>query len=97
MIFSMMCAVVVSTLTQTGVSAPAVPDDAYLTWGAESSMTTPNGYISGSPGADINGDGVVDFNDVLALLNCYQGGLPCADINGDGVIDFNDILAFLNA
>jgi hypothetical protein len=92
-----MCAVVVSTVAQTGISAPAVPDDAYLSWGEEVSEMAPRGFFAGGPRADINGDGVVDFNDVLAFLNCFQNGLPCADINGDGVLDFSDILIFLNA
>jgi hypothetical protein len=46
--------------------------------------------------ADWNGDGVVDFNDLLEFVNDYVADLPRADLNGDGVIDFNDLLEFLN-
>lgn len=46
--------------------------------------------------ADWNGDGAVDFNDLLAYLNDYNAADPRADLNGDGIIDFNDMLAFLN-
>jgi hypothetical protein len=97
MFLSTMCAVVVSTVSQMGVVAPVVPDDGYLSWGDESGAVVERGFFAGGPRADINGDGVVDFNDVLAFLNCFQNGLPCADINGDGVLDFSDILIFLNA
>jgi hypothetical protein len=45
---------------------------------------------------DLNGDGVVDFNDFLTYLNGYNAGLPEADLNRDGTIDFNDLLEFLN-
>jgi hypothetical protein len=45
---------------------------------------------------DFNGDGIVDFNDVLAFLNAFNASGPEADMDGDGVIDFNDFLAFLN-
>ncbi len=97
MILSSMCAIVVSTVAQAGAVAPDASGDTYLSWGDETRAMGVNGYVTGSPQADINGDGVVDFNDVLAFLNCFQAGLPCADINGDGVLDFSDILIFLNA
>ncbi|MBM4109357.1 MAG: hypothetical protein FJ255_11225, partial [Phycisphaerae bacterium] len=45
---------------------------------------------------DWNGDGVVDFNDLLDFLNDFNAGAPRADVNGDGVVDFNDFLEFLN-
>ncbi|MBM4109408.1 MAG: hypothetical protein FJ255_11480 [Phycisphaerae bacterium] len=45
---------------------------------------------------DWNGDGVVDFNDLLAFLNDYNASDPRADLNGDGVVDLNDFLEFLN-
>jgi hypothetical protein len=45
---------------------------------------------------DLNGDGIVDFNDFLAFLGFYNAEDPRADFNGDGAIDFNDVLAFLN-
>jgi choice-of-anchor B domain-containing protein len=46
---------------------------------------------------DWNGDGVVDFNDLLAFLNDYNAESALADLNSDGQIDFNDLLDFLNA
>ncbi len=47
-------------------------------------------------GGDVNGDGVVDFNDFLAYLNLYNEGTLAADLNGDCAVDFNDMLDFLN-
>lgn len=55
------------------------------------------GFSTGSPLADINGDGALDFQDWLDFLNCYVSGLPCSDLNGDGQSDFLDWLLFLNA
>ncbi|MBM4109537.1 MAG: hypothetical protein FJ255_12140 [Phycisphaerae bacterium] len=46
--------------------------------------------------ADVNCDGVVDFNDFLVFLNLYNAGSPLADLNGDSVVDFNDFLEYLN-
>ena len=47
---------------------------------------------------DINGDGVVDVQDLLALFSawgpCPGPPDPCpADINGDGAVDVQDLLA----
>ncbi len=46
---------------------------------------------------DINGDGVVDTQDVTAFLNLWNLNSPSADFDGNGVIDTRDVLAFLNA
>ncbi len=50
---------------------------------------------------DVNGDGTVEFGDVLATVAawgpCPAGG-PCpADGSGDGTVDFDDLLAVLAA
>jgi uncharacterized protein (DUF2141 family) len=44
--------------------------------------------------ADIDGDGVVDGND-LGLLLASWGGTGAADIDGDGRVDGNDLGALL--
>ncbi len=57
----------------------------------------------GSDPADINGDGVVDENDIVALVGALLGTNtdPCplqkADVNGDLAIDGLDIQAFVTA
>jgi hypothetical protein len=51
--------------------------------------------VPACPG-DWNGDGVIDFNDLLEYLNDYNASAPRADINGDGIVDFNDLLEYLN-
>jgi hypothetical protein len=53
-------------------------------------------FVGGSCPGDWNGDGVIDFNDLLEYLNDYNAQLPRADINQDGIVDFNDLLEFLN-
>lgn len=49
---------------------------------------------------DINGDGVIDSTDVMALFNAINSGddldATVADINGDGVIDARDVMALYN-
>jgi hypothetical protein len=65
-----------------GRSAPALMDLAAID-------------LPACPG-DVNGDGVIDFNDLLEFLNLYNAQDPIADVNGDGVVDFNDLLEYLN-
>jgi hypothetical protein len=51
---------------------------------------------------DINGDGVVDITDAVALINRYLAGttasldLSIADLNNDGVVDITDAVAIVN-
>ena len=49
--------------------------------------------------ADINGDGVVNFADLNALLGSFgdSGDALPADVNGDGVVNFADLNAVLTA
>jgi hypothetical protein len=47
--------------------------------------------------ADINGDGVVDVQDLLIVLADWGGTSGPADINGDGVVDVQDLLLLLAA
>jgi hypothetical protein len=48
---------------------------------------------------DLNGDGVVDVSDLLALLGDWgpcSGACP-GDLNSDGVVDVSDLLLLLGA
>ena len=49
---------------------------------------------------DINGDGVIDSTDVMALFNAINSGddldATVADVNGDGVIDARDVMELYN-
>ncbi|NNM25975.1 MAG: hypothetical protein HKO59_08325, partial [Phycisphaerales bacterium] len=51
---------------------------------------------SAMPG-DVDGDGVVSFTDLLAVLAAWGPcAAPCAaDLDGDGVVDFVDLLVVL--
>ena len=46
---------------------------------------------------DIDGDGVIDVNDVMALFGAINSGddldAAIADVNGDGVVDTFDVMA----
>jgi hypothetical protein len=57
-----------------------------------------NGTVTGAPPvpADLNGDGVVDGND-LGLLLAAWGTRGPADLNGDGTVDGNDLGLLLAA
>ncbi|MBT8484820.1 MAG: hypothetical protein HKO59_11210 [Phycisphaerales bacterium] len=68
------------------IAGPAVDMGAY-----ESPATVPG---------DVDGDGVVDFTDLLSVLAawgaCPPGGEPCpADLDGDGAVGFSDLLLVL--
>jgi hypothetical protein len=44
--------------------------------------------------ADINQDGGVDGDDVIAFFGAWDAGLPAADFNGDDGVDGDDVIAF---
>lgn len=47
--------------------------------------------------ADVNGDGCVDENDLLAVLFLYGQNCNCPeDTNADGIVDDIDLLAVLD-
>ena len=47
--------------------------------------------------ADLNGDGVLDLDDVSTFIAGFTGGDPIADLDGNGVFDLSDISAFVAA
>ncbi|MHC5113325.1 MAG: S8 family serine peptidase [Planctomycetota bacterium] len=50
---------------------------------------------AGIPG-DVNGDGVVNFGDILAVIGAWGACPGCpADVNGDDVVNFADILVVI--
>ena len=48
---------------------------------------------------DVNGDGVVNISDVVAVINQMAGTMqyPKADVNGDNSVDISDVVAIINA
>jgi len=60
------------------------------------------GDIQTSSKGDVNGDGVIDVTDAVAVINAYLSGnanavsLALADMNGDGIIDITDAVAIIN-
>ena len=54
-------------------------------------------WVIGLCAADLTGDGVVDIDDLFAVLAAWgQSGVP-EDVNGDGVVDIDDVFAILAA
>ena len=48
--------------------------------------------------ADVNGDGVVDVNDLLNVIADWNtSGSGGTDINGDGIVNVNDLLAIISS
>ena len=70
----------------TGVAAPA---------------SAPLSFSNGGPG-DANGDGVVDLDDYMLVINAYNAEKgeakysENADLNGDGIIDIDDYMLVIN-
>lgn len=57
-----------------------------------------NPAVGGAPcPADLTGDGILDFFDVLVYLDIFSGGSEDADFNNDGELNFFDVLNFLQA
>ncbi len=46
---------------------------------------------------DVDGDGMVGVNDILAVLAAFGGDDASGDANGDGFVDVNDILTVVGA
>ena len=48
---------------------------------------------------DVNGDGHVDADDIIAIVNIMAGSddyMDKADVNGDGQVDIGDIIDIIN-
>jgi len=49
------------------------------------------------PSADLNGDGVVDVQDLITILGDWGECPECpGDLNGDGVVDIEDLLILIS-
>ena len=46
---------------------------------------------------DIDGNGSVDFEDLLTLLSAWDSDNPEVDLDGSGTVEFNDLLTLLSA
>lgn len=53
--------------------------------------------VSPDCGADFDGSGAADVNDLLGYLGAFRSGDPAADLDGDGAVGVSDLLAFLGA
>lgn len=83
------------------LSAAGLYEVAIVAWDSNGvyADSAPVRFYIEAPGcdADINGDGDVNTQDVVAFLNLWAAGDDRADWNGDGGVDSRDFLAFLNA
>lgn len=80
----------------TGFSIDALPGG-----GFENASLMAAKVITGTPNdepADLDGNGVVDVSDLVALILAWGGdGASGADITGDGVVDVEDLVALILA
>ncbi|MHC5114378.1 MAG: DUF1028 domain-containing protein [Planctomycetota bacterium] len=63
-------------------------------------LLTPDATLTYFALGDVDGDGDVDFGDILALIaqwgDCAPPPAPCpADLNGDGTVGFADVLVLI--
>ena len=69
---------------------------------SDQSNMAPDTYLGTVLRGDCTGDGIVDIEDVLYLINyLYKGGPPpdplfIGDVNWDGLIDLEDVLYLIN-
>ncbi len=52
-------------------------------------------YLKTEVTADINGDGVVNIQDLVIVANAFGEAEP--DLNGDGVVNIQDLVIVANA
>ena len=72
-----------------GKRSHTLPDlDGEIYLKSESGLETP-------PTADVNGDGVVNIQDLVIVANAFGEAEP--DINGDGVVNIQDLVIVANA
>jgi hypothetical protein len=50
-------------------------------------------FEASSVRADVNIDGRVDYEDVMALVELFASVTDIADVNGDGIMDSRDVSA----
>jgi hypothetical protein len=79
--------------TSTSVSGFTLTSGFWI--GAAAPVCPGRGPGACSP-ADLDENGVLDFNDFLVLLNLFNNNDLCVDFDGSGSVDFNDLLAYLN-
>jgi len=91
------------TQTPTGVKLTLSLPGLTIDWGMFNIEVLPPGSCGGLIGdcnkecpCDLNGDGVIDFDDFIIIEKlfgsvCVDGEPCCADLNGDGVIDNADV------
>ena len=52
-------------------------------------------YLKAEVNADVNGDGVVNIQDLVIVANAFGEAEP--DLNGDGVVNIQDLVIVANA
>jgi hypothetical protein len=82
------------------------PSDGHTMWAEHEFHTSGSwqtwiqSFYPGPPpcAVDVTGDGVVDVDDLIALINSWGPCIGCtADVTGNGVVNIDDLLAVINA
>ena len=100
-------ALAASVRTEVGIPATGGEGGETIVFGADAPNQQVTGallgaliQVMGTCTGDLDGNGIVDFADLLILLSAW-GNCPnstcMADLDGSGVVDFGDLLMLLNA
>ena len=60
-------------------------------------LTVPTDGGAGGNPSDLNGDGVVNAQDLAVLLAAWGSNAPGADVNDDGIVDGRDLAILLGS
>ncbi|MHC5113409.1 MAG: DUF7467 domain-containing protein [Planctomycetota bacterium] len=81
-----------TTQFHTSCSQPLAMGDQY---GADRLMAL---VANGMPAEDVNGDGTVDFSDVMQVYGAWGPCPDCyEDVDQDGIVDMHDVLAVMSS
>jgi hypothetical protein len=73
-----------------------VPDSCDLASGTSEDINANNLPDECECIADISGDGVVDIDDILALIGYWDSPGPLGDFNADGIVSIHDLLILVS-
>ncbi|HZU53040.1 MAG TPA: protease pro-enzyme activation domain-containing protein [Holophagaceae bacterium] len=80
----------------TTLTPPASPADVTVTATSTLNAAKSSSVVVHVRSMDVNGDGVLDVRDLLAITGAYTTHSLAPDLDGGGTVDGGDITAFLN-
>ncbi len=87
------CDVLLSNTTICGNSYSQIACDDWTDGGGNTVLEV---CFDDCQAADITDDGIVDVNDMLAILGYWGSSIPAGDIDGSGQVDISDMLMLIS-